>query len=506
MTNFATNSSGSEHREAAPNGMKVLIIEDDAGDFGLVAEELQYTRFGDGDKGPNVTWAKTLAEGLADAHAALHDVILLDLSLPDSTGVATLESVVAAFPSVPVVVFTSSDNDSLAIDALNRGAQDYLVKGQFDRYALKRSIRFASIRGQMERRLKLFESALNSAADGIEITDSTGRITWVNHAYLNMTRYNSTEVIGRTAGELLKSGTHDPAIYEQMWQTIASGKVWRGEVVNKRKDGSLYHEMLNIAPVISAEGTIRNFVATKQDITQRHDFELRLKESEQRLDLALASSDLGMWDLDLVTGQAVTNARWHEIIGYSADEKLSSLAEWEALIHPEDRDSTRLKLDAYISGDTPSLEYEYRIRHKEGHWVWILVRGKIVSRDEDGKPLRIVGTNLDITNQQRVRQDGTDLLQRIEAIIRNAGERPGKFSKAAFATHKRNAALPPLSERQIEVLKLVAAGYTSVSIAERLNIKTATVVSHRRDLMYKLDLHSVAELTRYAIELGIIAG
>jgi two-component system cell cycle response regulator len=266
MTNYSSYSSGSEHREAAPTGLKVLIIEDDAGDFGLVMEELQYTRLGDGDKGPKVTWAKTLSEGLADAHAALPDVILLDLSLPDSTGVATLESVVAAFPSVPVVVFTSSDDDSLAIEALNCGAQDYLVKGQFDRYALKRSIRFASIRGQMEQRFKLFESALNSAADGIEITDSTGRITWVNHAYLNMTGYNATDVIGRTPGELLKSGIHDPAIYQQMWQTISSGKVWRGEVVNKRKDGSLYHEMLNIAPVISAAGTIQNFVATKQDI------------------------------------------------------------------------------------------------------------------------------------------------------------------------------------------------------------------------------------------------
>jgi PAS domain S-box-containing protein len=503
MPRDAAYPSDSANSLTTPSGLSVLIIEDDAGDYGLVAAEFHHISLG-GDSEPHLTWAKTLSEGLAAAREALPDVVLLDLSLPDSFGLATLKSMVAALPDVPVIVFTCSDDDDLAILSLENGAQDYLVKGQFDRHALKRALRYASVRRQMEQNLRLFKSALNSAADGVEITDSAGRIEWVNAAFIQVTGYTLDEVIGHTPGELLKSGVHDAAFYRQMWETILSGNVWRGEVVNRRKDGSLYDEMLAIAPVVDADGVIRHFVATKQNITERKAIEQRLLQNEQRLELALASSDVGMWDLDLASGVAVTNARWHEILGYSAEDN-ASLAEWEKLIHPDDRAATQAKLEAYIKGDTPSLEYEYRIRHKDGHWVWILVRGKIVSRDADGNPLRIIGTNLDVSHQQRIRQDGADLLQRIAALFQGAGEFPGKHIQVDAGSESA-AVLPQLSDRQIQVLKLVAAGRTSADIAAQLNIKPSTVVTHRRDLMAKLDLHSVAELTRYAIEHGLIPG
>jgi PAS domain S-box-containing protein len=502
MTRPKPDSSDSTIESPAASGLSILIIEDDAGDFGLIKAEFRHVGPGYGANDPRLIWAKTLAEGLAAARRDLPNVVLLDLSLPDSFGVATLEAAVAALPGIPIVVLTSSDDDALAITALERGAQDYLVKGQFDRYALNRALRFAAVRRQMELNLRLFKSALNSAADGVEITDSDGRIKWVNQAFVQVTGFTEAEAIGRTPGEIMKSGIHDQAFYQQMWETILSGKVWRGEVVNRRKDGSHYNEMLSIAPVIDADGVTRHFVATKQDITARKLFEQRLLDSEQRLELALASSDLTMWDLDVPSGKALTNARWHEILGYSADEIEPNLGDWEKLIHPDDRTATRAKLDAYIKGDAPNLEYEYRIRHKNGHWLWILTRGKIVSRNAGGKPLRLIGTSQDITQQQRIRQDGADLLQRIEALIHKAGERPGWRGDAESAG-KAAPDLPRLSDRQTEVLKLVASGCTSTEIARHLNIKAATVVTHRRDLMQKLDLHSVAELTRYAIEHGL---
>lgn len=504
MPSHIADSSIRDHGAAASHGLAILIIEDEAGDFGLVDAELRHIGLGTGNKAPCLVWAKTLTEGLAAGRKALPDLILLDLSLPDSFGTATVQSVVAAFPQIPVVVFTSSDDDDLAVTSLEAGAQDYLVKGQFDRHALKRALRYASVRSQMDQSLRLFESALNSAADGVEITDSAGYIQWVNQAFLQMTGYTGAEVIGHTPGELLKSGVHDQAFYQQMWETLLSGKVWRGEIINRRKDGSLYDEMLSIAPVIGSNGAPRNYVAIKQDITERKRFEQRLVQSEQRLELALAASGLASWDLDIPSGNAVTDARWFEIMGYSPDENLNNLASWAKLIHPDDRAATLAKLAAYIKGDVPSMEYEYRIRHKDGHWVWILARGKIVSWDADGNPLRIIGTNLDISHQQRIRQDGADLLQRIQSLIRDAGERPGKHSKAAGEVGNA-APSPQLSDRQMQVLQLVASGCTSVEIAQRLNIKPATVVTHRRDLMQKLKLHSVAELTRYVVEQGLIS-
>jgi PAS domain S-box-containing protein len=506
MPSHLADSSSRETVAAVSPGLSILIIEDDAGDFGLVEAEFQHAGLGNANKGARLVWAKTLAEGLAAAREAPPEVVLLDLSLPDSFGTSTVECVVAALPGVPVIILTGSDDDALADAALEAGAQDYLVKGQFDRYALKRALRYATVRRRMEQNLRLFKSALNSAADGVEITDSAGRVEWVNQAFMQMTGYTAAEVIGHTPGVLLKSGSHDQAFYQQMWETILSGNVWRGDVVNRRKDGSVYDEMLSIAPVIDSDGLIRNFVATKQDITERKRFEQRLLQSEQRLDLALGSSDLGTWDLDIPSGNALADARWYEITGYSRDDKLNNLTEWEKLIHPDDRAATRAQLDAYIKGDVPRMEYEYRIRHKNGHWVWILARGKIVCWDTDGNPLRIIGTNLDISHQQRIRQDGADLLQRIEALIRVAGERPGQYGNAEGGARNTAADLHQLSGRQIDVLRLVAAGCTSAEIAEHLNIKPATVVTHRRDLMQKLDLHSVAELTRYAIEHGLSLG
>jgi PAS domain S-box-containing protein len=409
----------------------------------------------------------------------------------------------AVLPGVPVIVFTSSDDDALAVTALESGAQDYLVKGQFDHHALKRVLRNAMVRRRMQQSLRLFKSALNSAADGVEITDFAGRIEWVNQAFMQLTGYTEAEVIGHTSGELLKSGVHDQAFYQQMWETILAGHVWRGELVNRRKDGSLYDEMISIAPVTDSTGSIRNFIAIKHDITEQKLTAQRFKEGEQRLDLALMSSDLGMWDLDIPSGTAVTSARWREIIGYSADEPEANMHDWEKLIHPDDRAATQAKLDAYIKGEAPSMDCEYRIRHKEGHWVWIFARGKIVSWDAEGNPLRIIGTNLDISHQRRIHQEGNDLLQRIEVLIRNAGARPGQSGNFDGMPSNVAAKFSQLSERQREVLKLVAAGCTSVEIAEHLSIKPATVVSHRRDLMRKLDLHSVAALTRYAIERGL---
>jgi PAS domain S-box-containing protein len=483
--------------------LSILIIEDDAGDFGLVGAAFEQIGHDDGKSGPRLIWKRTLAGGLAVAREALPDVVLLDLSLPDSFGRATLESMFAALPGVPVVVFTSSDDDALAIAALEAGAQDYLVKGQFDHYALKRVLRNVMVRRRMEQSLRVYTSALDSAADGVQITDIAGRIEWVNQAFTQLTGYTEAEVIGHTAGQLLKSGVHDQAFYQQMWETILAGHVWRGELVNRRKDGSLYDEMISIAPVTAPDGTIRNFIAIKHDITEQKLTAQRFKESEQRLDLALMSSDLGMWDLDIPSGTAVTSARWREILGYSADEPEANLHNWEKLIHPDDRAATQAKLDAYIKGEAPSMDCEYRIRHKEGHWVWIFARGKIVSWDAEGNPLRIIGTNLDVSHQQRIHQEGNDLLQRIEVLIRNAGARPGQNSNAGVGQSGATSNLPRLSDRQREVLKLVAAGCTSAEIAEHLSIKPATVVSHRRDLMRKLDLHSVAALTRYAIERGL---
>ena len=119
-----------------------------------------------------------------------------------------------------------------------------------------------------EEKLLLQTSALEAAANGIVITTLDGTILWVNRAFTQLTGYTVEEVVGRNS-RLLKSDRHPPEFYRDLWATISAGKVWRGELVNKRKDGGYYLEEMTITPVRGANGEISNFIAIKQDVTER---------------------------------------------------------------------------------------------------------------------------------------------------------------------------------------------------------------------------------------------
>lgn len=143
-------------------------------------------------------------------------------------------------------------------------------------------LRDVSERIVAEAQLHLQSSALRSAANGIVITNPDGSIQWANPAFTNLTGYAIEEAIGQNP-RVLRSGEHDQVFYKKMWDTIKSGKTWHGEVVNKRKDGSLYPEEMTITPVLDAKGNIVNYVAIKQDITERKKMEARLQEAFQTI-------------------------------------------------------------------------------------------------------------------------------------------------------------------------------------------------------------------------------
>lgn len=141
-----------------------------------------------------------------------------------------------------------------------------------------------------ETQLHWQSAALASAANAIMITDGNGRITWTNPAFTQLTGYLPDEVIGQFPS-ILKSGQHDDAFYAQMWQTIVGGSVWRGELVNRRKDGSLYTEDQTITPVMDEQGQVSQFIAIKQDMTRRKT--MHEAEREARI-LAEALREAGM--------------------------------------------------------------------------------------------------------------------------------------------------------------------------------------------------------------------
>ncbi len=144
-----------------------------------------------------------------------------------------------------------------------------------------------------EERVNLLSAAFEAAADATIITDRAGIIKWVNPAFTQLTGYLPEEAIGKNPREILNSGRHDQAFFKGLWQTILSGRTWRGEMVNRKKDGSLYPEEQTITPVRDAKGRISHFIGIKHDITDRKQAEEELRELRERFYLAQKMESIG---------------------------------------------------------------------------------------------------------------------------------------------------------------------------------------------------------------------
>jgi len=136
-------------------------------------------------------------------------------------------------------------------------------------------------RKRAEQSLRLQSAALNAAADAIVITDRAGVIQWVNPAFTQLSGYTAEEAIGKTHRDLVRSGTHAPAFYKELWETIMAGRTWHGEIINRRKDGRLYTEEQVVTPILDASGAIMHFIAIKEDMTERLQLEAQFRQAQK---------------------------------------------------------------------------------------------------------------------------------------------------------------------------------------------------------------------------------
>ncbi|GAB5518758.1 MAG: hypothetical protein RhofKO_10090 [Rhodothermales bacterium] len=165
---------------------------------------------------------------------------------------------------------------------------------------------------------------------------------------------------------------------------------------------------------LTPQGEVTQYVGVAQDITSQREATAALQASEERLELALYGGGLGLWDWSITTGKVIMNERWAEMVGYTLDELAPDFSTWERLVHPEDLASTVTVLNEHLAGHIPIYEAELRMRHKAGHWVWVLTRGRVTERDADGEPTRVAGTHLDITERHHT----TAALERREERMR----------------------------------------------------------------------------------------
>jgi len=180
-------------------------------------------------------------------------------------------------------------------------------------------------------------------------------------------------------------------------------------------------------PFRDENGTMIGTVGSARDVTLVKEMERKLKESEERLKLALFGADLATWDWHIPSGTAMFNDRWAEILGYTPEEVEPHVRSWQTLVHPDDLPYVTRVLNEHCEGRTESYTSAHRLRHKSGEWIWVLDKGRVIERDAQGKPLRACGTHLDITAHKRAEEEKKNLraqliqAQKMEAIGTLAG-------------------------------------------------------------------------------------
>ncbi|MBB2488064.1 PAS domain S-box protein [Mitsuaria sp. WAJ17] len=259
-------------------------------------------------------------------------------------------------------------------------------------------------------------------SNAVIATDVQLRINWVNEGFTRITGYSAEEVLGRTPAEVLSSGQAAPETLHTLAEAAREGKGCRVEILNRRKDGRLNWVDTELQPVRDEDGALTGFIEIALDITERKAAAEQLAREQQRLQSIIDGTGAGTWEWGLRQDTVRFNEEWAQMLGYTlADLEPITKKTWERLAHPEDLQRAAHILKEHLRGATAQYEAEMRLRHRDGHWVWVLTRGKVTARDAQGQPLRVAGTHLDISVRKQIEQD----LRNSEAVLERAGRIAG---------------------------------------------------------------------------------
>lgn len=262
--------------EEGQGRLHLFLVEDDDDIAYLIRKSLERDDH-------RVTRCKSAADALIVLAQTSFDLVLLDQLLPDMPGLDLLQRLSREGILVPVLMVTGKGNEDLAASVLRAGALDYVVKDPELKFLTELPKRVAESvrRHRLELSNRLLVQALESARDGIMITDLHGTILEVNSALQQQTGYARHELIGQNP-RLLKSGRHPPEFYARMWQTIlAARQAWEGELTNRRKDGQERQTSMTISPILDEQGRLTHFVGIQRDITEQRRLEQQMLQMQK---------------------------------------------------------------------------------------------------------------------------------------------------------------------------------------------------------------------------------
>ncbi|MCC7280131.1 MAG: PAS domain S-box protein, partial [Chromatiaceae bacterium] len=261
-----------------------------------------------------------------------------------------------------------------------------------------------ALRAQEER----YRLVVENIEDLVVRTDAEGRFEYVSPSYGRLFGLDPSDLIGRHYLPLVHP--EDRASTEEAVRALSRPPyTCRVEQRAETVRGWRWLQWSDRA-VLDADGAVRAIVAVGRDITERKEIENILAEERRRLSDIIAATWVGTWEIDLVTNAMVLNARWAEMLGHRLEElEPTTIETWRAFCHPEDLVRSDAEVARHLAGETEGYFCEVRMRHRDGHWIWVRDQGRISARDGDGRPLRMAGIHEDISARKEAE---LDLIQR----------------------------------------------------------------------------------------------
>ncbi len=317
------------------------------------------------------------------------------------------------------------------IGCINIASQVYEEIPEFSRNVLKRIVSYIGsfiVQAKQEDKLHQNQQDLNTLFNTIDdflfILDMKGNIIHCNAIVFERLGYTHSELINQNVLTLHPPARHKEAIKQLMGMLEGTENTCLVPLLCK-DNSEIPVETKAKKGVWSGKEVV---IGTSRNITERKYYENQMKQNAQRLEMALLASNAGIWDWNMKTDEVTFNDKWCEMRGVNKDEVQPHVSSWKKLIHSDDLPATLASLTDYMAYKTQLYQAEYRVRTKAGKNVWILDSGKFTEFDINGNPVRMVGTNIDITQkkeseyilQQNLRQQ--ELLSEIALELNSLNE------------------------------------------------------------------------------------
>ncbi len=321
---------------------------------------------------------------------------------------------------LPGFLSSRKSRDGLEVDVKRKNGDVFPAEISFsshetpEGYLIMASVRDITRRKKADEEIRKLSATVEQSPISIVITDPEGRIEYVNRKFEKVTGYSAEEAIGENP-RILNAGIQPREFFAELWETIAAGKHWHGEIANKSKQGEIYWESVAIAPLKDETGRITHFVGLKEDITARKKAEEALSLMNQLVHGSLESAAVGAWWIDFSEEDTLhaldIAAKLMGIPPSQSDDYSYRISDWLTVMkrtgvgNAEYKQIINETLERYygtVSGKYDSFRATYPVLQPDGTIRWIVARANVPFRDENDRAVQMTGTLIDITEQKQM--------------------------------------------------------------------------------------------------------